>query len=44
MNLKKKRVNISSFVRKAFKEKIERDLSKIIVKENKRINKIKVPF
>ncbi len=42
--LKKNRVNISLFVRKAFREKIERELPKIIEKENKRINKIKIPF
>jgi hypothetical protein len=42
--LKKNRVNISSFVRKAIREKIERDLPKIIESENKRKEKIKCPF
>ena len=42
--LKKNRVNISSFVRQAIREKIERDLPKIIELENKRKEKIKCPF
>ena len=42
--LKKNRVNISSFVRKAFREKIERELPKLIESENKRIDKVKCPF
>ena len=42
--LKKNRVNISSFVRQAIREKIERDLPKIIESENKRKDKIKCPF
>ena len=42
--LNKNRVNISSFVRKAVKEKIERDLPKLIEDENKRQEKIKCPF
>ena len=42
--LKKNRVNISSFVRKAIKEKIEREMPKIIESEKKRIDKIECPF
>jgi len=42
--LKKNRVNISSFVRKAFRDKIERELPKLIEAENKRNEKIKFPF
>ena len=42
--LKKNRVNVSSFVRKAKREKIERDLPKIIESEKKRIDKIECPF
>jgi len=42
--LKKNRVNISSFVRQAIREKIERELPKIIESENKRKDKIKCPF
>ena len=42
--LKKNRVNISSFVRKAIREKTERDLPKIIESEKKKIEKIKCPF
>ena len=42
--LKKNRVNISSFVRKAIREKIERELPKLIQAENKRNEKIKCPF
>lgn len=42
--LKKNRINISSFVRKAIREKIERELPKLIESENKRIDKVKCPF
>ena len=42
--LNKNRVNISSFVRKAIREKIERELPKIIESENKRKEKIDCPF
>jgi len=42
--LKKNRVNISSFVRQAIREKIERELPKIIESENKRKDKINCPF
>lgn len=42
--LKKNRVNISSFVRKAIREKIERDLPKLIESETKRKNKQYCPF
>ena len=42
--LKKNRVNISSFVRNAIREKIEKDLPKLIEAENKRKEKIKCPF
>jgi hypothetical protein len=42
--LKKSRINISSFVRKAIREKIERDLPKLIESENKRNDKIRCPF
>ena len=44
VELKKNRINLSSFVRKAVREKIERDLPKIIEKETKRLEKIKCPF
>jgi len=43
-DLKKNRINISSFVRKAIREKIERELPKLIESENKRIDKVKCPF
>ena len=42
--LNKNRVNISSFVRKAIREKIERELPKLIKAENKRNEKIRCPF
>jgi post-segregation antitoxin (ccd killing protein) len=42
--LKKNRVNISSFVRKAIREKIQKDLPKLIQAENKRNDKIECPF
>ena len=42
--LKKNRVNISSFVRKAIREEIERDLPKLIESETKRKNKQYCPF
>ena len=42
--LKKNKVNLSSFVRKAIREKIERELPKIIESEKKRIEKINCPF
>ena len=42
--LKKNRINLSSFIRKAFREKTERDLPKLIEAENKRKEKIKCPF
>ena len=44
VELKKNRINLSSFVRKAVREKIERDLPKIIENENKRIDKTYCPF
>lgn len=42
--LKKNRVNISLFVRKAIREKIELELPKLIDAENKRKSKIFCPF
>ena len=42
--LKKNKVKISSFVRKAIREKTERDMPKIIQNENKRIDKTYCPF
>lgn len=42
--LKKNRVNVSSFIRKAIREKIEKDLPKLIEAENKRKDKIICPF
>ena len=42
--LKKNRINISSFVRKAIREKIERELPKLIEDETNRINKEYCPF
>lgn len=42
--LKTNRVNISSFVRNAIREKIEREMPKLIEAENKRKEKIKCPF
>jgi len=42
--LKKNRVNISSFVRNAIREKIERDFPRIIQSENVSKEKIKCPF
>ena len=42
--LKKNRVNVSSFVRKAIREKAEIDLPKIIEKEKLRTEKQYCPF
>lgn len=42
--LKKNRVNVSSFIRKAIREKIERDLPKLTEAENKRKDKTRCPF
>lgn len=42
--LKKNRVKISSFMRTAFREKIERDLPKLIEQEKNNKNKIYCPF
>lgn len=42
--LKKNRINISSFVRKALREKIERELPKLIEAETNRRNKEYCPF
>jgi len=42
--LKKNRINISSFVRKAIREKIERELPKLIEAETNRRNKEYCPF
>jgi len=42
--LKKNRINISSFVRKAIREKIERELPKIIEQKAKRIENEYCPF
>ena len=42
--LKKNRINISLFVRKAIREKIERELPKLIEDETNRRNKEYCPF
>jgi len=42
--LKSLRIKPTTFVRNAIREKIERDLPKIIESENKRKDKIKCPF
>jgi len=42
--LKTNRVNISSFVRNAIREKIEREMPKLIEAENKRKEKEICPF
>ena len=42
--LKKLRIKPTTFIRKAFREKIEREMPKIIELENKRKEKIKCPF
>ena len=42
--LKSLRIKPTTFFRNAFREKIERDLPKIIKSENKRKEKIKFPF
>ena len=42
--LKKLRIKPTTFIRKAFREKIERELPVLIEEENKRIEKIKCPF
>ena len=42
--LKKNKVKISSFVRKAKREKTKRDMKKKKKKETKRLEKIKCPF
>ena len=44
VELKKNRINFSSFVRKAIREKTERDMPKITQNENKRIDKTYCPF
>ena len=42
--LKKLRIKPTTFIRKAIREKIERELPKLIESENKRIDKVKCPF
>ena len=42
--LKKLRIKPTTFIRNAFREKIERELPKLIEAENKRNSKIKYPF
>ena len=42
--LKSLRIKPTTFMRNAFREKIERELPKIIELENKRKEKIKCPF
>lgn len=42
--LKKLRIKPTTFMRNAFREKIERELPKLIDSENKRKEKIKCPF
>lgn len=42
--LKNLRIKPTTFIRKAFREKIERELPKLIESENKRNDKIKCPF
>jgi hypothetical protein len=42
--LKSLRIKPTTFVRKAIREKIEREMPKIIESENKRKEKIKCPF
>ena len=42
--LKKLRIKPTTFIRKAFRDKIERELPKLIEAENKRKEKIKCPF
>ena len=42
--LKKLRVKLTTFIRNAIREKIERDLPKIIEAEKKRIAKDQCPF
>ena len=42
--LKKLRIKPTTFVRNAIREKIERELPKLIEAENKRNEKIKCPF
>ena len=42
--LKKNRINVSSFVRNAIREKIQRELPKIIESQNKRKSKEYCPF
>ena len=42
--LKKLRIKPTTFIRIAIREKIERELPKIIENERKRIDKIKCPF
>lgn len=42
--LKKLRIKPTTFLRNAFREKIERDLPKLIESEDKRKEKIKCPF
>ena len=43
-DLKKLRIKPTTFIRKAFREKIEREMPKLIEAENKRNEKIKCPF
>jgi len=42
--LKSLRIKPTTFIRKAFREKIEKELPKIIDNENRRKDKIKCPF
>jgi hypothetical protein len=43
-NLKKLRIKPTTFLRNVFREKIQRELPKLIETENKRKEKIKCPF
>jgi len=42
--LKTLRIKPTTFIRNAIREKLQRELPKIIESENKRIDKIKCPF
>lgn len=43
-SLKKYRINPTTFIREAFREKIKKDKPKILEDEQNRINRIKCPF
>jgi len=44
LSLRKYKIKPTTFIREAFREKIHRDKPKILLAEQKRLDKIKCPF